>query len=639
MDDEKIKRLLEIVTEQLQSDKDNLTAATDITVDFSIENSISPEILLSLVPSFGSNGFHEAVYALSEAAASLSTGHTQANAYYNAGTALTFMGRTEEAEAQFKLALVADPSDVATHNNYGILLQKSGRTEEAEAQYKLALAADPNHLSTHSNYGILLLESDRTEEAEAQYKLALAADPNDVATHYNYGKLLLESGRTEEAEVQYKLALAADPNHLYTHYNYGVLLQESGRTEEAEAQYKLALAADPNHLYTHNNYGILLQKSGRTEEAEAQYKLALAADPNHANSHGAYSLILFINNDNKKALEEMKIASQLFKEKGDKVMEHLAMAWLFELYTEKYYEKGCLRNAKKKKSKGNFKKSGIYARLAGNEYINVAEYAGENARELSLTHGYTLMGRSEIRRLELSFLEDIRLRLQHLHSYDIAKFERIMDGVKNAANYYKKAAEHSERDPQCDACSKCMTTLSSILDFMLAIIHQRGVPETIPKLDDKINDWHQQLSDAEMVYKVHKKSEKGEYFVNSLQKLINCLVNLEKYQSSTMHQYKKALKDCMTELKEVAENIEGPLYEIIVDSTKRMEKCALKQGLYTCRISDKSIEDQSFFNKKLKWIIDHPIKSSIGFIVAVLASYIANNLDKIRLFFNNFIIF
>jgi len=280
MDDEKIKRLLEIVTEQLQSDKDNLTAALDIVVDFSKENSISPEILLSLVPSFVPNGFYEAAYALSEAAASLSTGHIQTNAYCSAGLALTFMGRTEEAEAQ--------------------------------------------------------------------------------------------------------------------------------------------------------------------------YKLALAVDPNHANSHGAYGILLFINGDTKKALEEVKIASKLFKEKGDKVMEHLAMAWLFERCTEKYYEKGCLRNAKKKKSKGNFKKSGIYARLAGNEYINAAEYAGEKMRELSLTQGYTLLGRSEIRRLELSFLEGIRLRLQHLHSYDIAKFERIMDGVKNASNYYKKAAEHSpERDPQC----------------------------------------------------------------------------------------------------------------------------------------------------------------------------------------------
>jgi tetratricopeptide (TPR) repeat protein len=147
MDDEKIKRLLEIVAEQLQSDKDNLTAAVDIVVDFSIENSISPEILLSFVPSFGSNGFYEAAYALSKAAASLSTGHTQANAYYNAGIALIFLGRTDEAEAQYKLALAADPNHVNTHTNYGLLLKQSGRTDEAEAQYKLALAADPNDVT------------------------------------------------------------------------------------------------------------------------------------------------------------------------------------------------------------------------------------------------------------------------------------------------------------------------------------------------------------------------------------------------------------------------------------------------------------------------------------------------------------
>jgi len=247
-----------------------------------------------------------------------------------------------------------------------------------------------------------------------------------------------------------------------------------------------------------------------------------------------------------------------------------------------------------------------------------------------LTQGYTLMGRSEVRRLELSFLESIQFRIKHLQNYDIAKFERIMDGVKNASNYYRKAAEHSpERNPQCDACAKCMTTLGSVLDNMLVVIHQKGVSDTVHKLDEKINYWNEQLSIAEMVYKVQEKSEKGEHFVTSLRKLIDCLDNLIKFQNSTMHEYKKALKDCMTELIDVAGNIEGPLHEIIVNSTKRMKKCADKQGLYTGGIYDKSTKDQSFFKRILKWIIDHPIKSGIGFILAVLASYIANNLDKI----------
>ena len=53
------------------------------------------------------------------------------------------MGRKDEAEEQYKLALEANPKDVITHYNYGILLKEMGRKEEAEEQYKLALEVDP----------------------------------------------------------------------------------------------------------------------------------------------------------------------------------------------------------------------------------------------------------------------------------------------------------------------------------------------------------------------------------------------------------------------------------------------------------------------------------------------------------------
>ena len=49
------------------------------------------------------------------------------------------MGRVDEAEKQFKLALEINPYDSITHYNYGLILYKMGRMEEAEEQYKLAL--------------------------------------------------------------------------------------------------------------------------------------------------------------------------------------------------------------------------------------------------------------------------------------------------------------------------------------------------------------------------------------------------------------------------------------------------------------------------------------------------------------------
>ena len=451
MDEDKIDKLLEAITEQFQSDEDNLNVAVDIAIDFSKLNSIAPEILLKFSSAYGSNGNYAPAYVFAKAATNLSKGKTKADACYNAGLSLDHMGRNDEAEKQ----------------------------------------------------------------------------------------------------------------------------------------YKIALGIDPNSANIHSAYGTLLRQMGRNEEAEEQYKKALSLDPNHLNAHGAYGLLLFAVGKKKKALAEIKTASRLFREKDDNVMEHLVLAWLYERYAERYYKRGTAQKEKNEKSGGYFKKSGEYAGLAGDEYIMASEYVGDEVKGLYLSQGYTLKGRSKTRRLELSRWDEKWLRMWNLRrdDYDIAKFEHIMDGLKDAAGCYKKAAGHSpERNPQCDTCSNCMSALGSMLDYMLSIIHQKAVPE----LSEKIKEWDEILSYAEMM---QQKSEKGEKFVEALQKFIPCIYNLEKYKNTTRHEYKKALNDCMSELEEVASNIEGPLQEIIENSAHHMKKCMLKHKLYTSGAETEPIKD------------------------------------------------
>jgi Tfp pilus assembly protein PilF len=49
------------------------------------------------------------------------------------------MERCDEIEEQYLLALEADPNNIAVHSDYGNLLEEMGRYEEAEKQYTLAL--------------------------------------------------------------------------------------------------------------------------------------------------------------------------------------------------------------------------------------------------------------------------------------------------------------------------------------------------------------------------------------------------------------------------------------------------------------------------------------------------------------------
>ena len=448
----------------------------------------------------------------------------------------------------------------------------------------------------------------------AKTAASLSIGPEKVVAHYNAGTASYFLNLPTEAEEQYKLALESDIKHVNTHYNYGNLLYDMDRLDEAEKQYKLALESDPNDASTHYNYGILLFDMGRLDETEEQYKIAIELDSNEPNSHGAYSLLLFSKNLEDKAINEMKMASRLFRENGDKVKEHLSLAWLYEAFTNKYY------------GSKNYKKSGEYAEISGDEYIKAGKQAGESFKNTSLTKGYTLKGRAKIRKLELQ------------PPYEIKKFKEIMSGIYEASKCYKKAAEISPKDNQiCNACSTSMLCLSEMLDYMLAVIKQKNVP----RLEDETDKWKKQLAVSEQIY---KGSLKGEAFVQSLYKLMACIENLDKYKKFAMWKEEKAFEECVEELKEIAGNIEGPLQKIIEDSAAQMNVCRRKimpyagteTGIFepeTPKINDidmpveskqedlKKSEESKKGNKIVKWIVSHPIKSAGSVIFAVILNH------------------
>jgi len=482
------------------------------------------------------------------------------------------------------------------------------------AKIAASLSTGPAKAAAHNNAGIASFFLNLPIEAQEQYKLALESDPKNVGTHSNYGLLLNQMGRLEEAEKQYKLALESDPKHVNTHSNYGNLLNQMGRLEEAEKQYKLALESDPNDASTHSNYGLLLFNMDRLEEVEEQYKIAIELDPNEPNSHSAYSLLLFSKNLEDKAINEMKMASRLFRENGDKVKEHLSLAWLYEAFTNKYYYFK------------DYNKSGEYAEISGDEYIEAGKQAGERFKDTSLTKGYTLKGRAQIRKLELQ------------PPCEIEKFKEIMSGIYEASKFYKNAAEVSPKDNQtCNACSISMLCLSEMLDYMLAVMKQKNVP----RLEDETEKWKKQLTVSEQIY---KGSLKGEAFVQSLYKLMACIENLDKYKKFAMWKEEKAFEECVEDLKEIAGNIEGPLQKIIEDSAAQMDICRRKimpyagteTGIFepeTPKINDidmpvepkqedlKKSEESKKGNKIVKWIVSHPIKSAGSVTFAVILNH------------------
>ncbi len=476
---------------------------------------------------------------------------------------------------------------------------------------KTAASLSTGHakVAAHYNAGTASYFLNLPMEAEEQYKLALESDPNDASTHYNYGNLLSDMGRLDEAEEQYKLALESDPNDASTHSNYGNLLKQMGRLDEAEEQYKLALESDPKHVNTHSNYGILLQKIGRLEQAEEQYRIAINLDPKMPNSHGAYGLLLFSQNLEEEAIKEIGRASRLFRENGDAVKEHLSFAWLYENFTNKYY------NLK------DYKKSGEYAEISGDEYIEAGKQAGESFKNTSLTKGYTLKGRAKIRKLEFKtpFYKDIIKRIWNKESYNIERFMKIVDCIMDASRCYEKAAKASPKDNQlCNACSISMSCLSEMLDYMLAVIKQKETPQ----FEDKLKNWNEKLAIAKSAYKEHSK---GKLFIESLYKLMGCIQNLDKYKKHGTREYGRAFEECRKELIEIANNIEGPLQKIIEDSARQMDLCRLKIIPYAGTETG-YIPQSSKLSEFLNWILD-PKRITVG-VAGLILSVIVDHYNE-----------
>src|SRR5262249_56901597 len=74
--------------------------------------------------------------------------------------------RTEDAIAAFERVLALDPADVGSHVNRGQLYLQLRRYDEAVADFRAALAAEPGNATALYNLGLALARSGHREEGQ-----------------------------------------------------------------------------------------------------------------------------------------------------------------------------------------------------------------------------------------------------------------------------------------------------------------------------------------------------------------------------------------------------------------------------------------------------------------------------------------
>ena len=289
-------------------ERGDLEACVDKAARLAHESGISAAELVDLSEQMGEGGKYDFAYALALAAVQGLEGEYKAEAYYNAGVAARFIGKSKESGEHYKKAIEVDPKDADAHNNYAALLAELDRKSEAEEHYKKAIEINPKDAEAHNNHAFLLIELDRKSEAEEHYKKAIEINPKYAGAHYNYANLLAELDRKSEAEEHYRKAIEIDPKDAVMHHNYAFLLMELDRESEAEEHYKKAIEINPKDAGAHNNYANLLRKKAQFYEAEKEVRIALQIEPENPYALGTLGDILADEDYLEEAIKEYQAA-------------------------------------------------------------------------------------------------------------------------------------------------------------------------------------------------------------------------------------------------------------------------------------------------------------------------------------------
>lgn len=160
-------------------------------------------------------------------------------------------------------------------------LQKSGLSEEALADYRMALEAAPEDSAVLSALASQLIEMKRYDEAlEILEGPVLSQAPIGYDIMVLRGAAYEAKGRIEEAETALQTALQLSPNNAEILNFLGYLWVDTGRrVEEGAALIARAFAAAPSNGHIQDSLGWAQYKQGLFEQALTNLEQAVAKVP------------------------------------------------------------------------------------------------------------------------------------------------------------------------------------------------------------------------------------------------------------------------------------------------------------------------------------------------------------------------
>ncbi len=150
----------------------------------------------------------------------------------------------DQALREIEISIKNNPHFAHAHNLRGLIMKTLGRNNDAEREYLVALSLDSTFADPYINLGNLCVSRGDLAKAESYFLKAVQQDPNSAIGYNNLGNLCYQKGLYRDALIDYQRALAINPTYLSAMYHAGLAYYGLGDMFRAESLWSRVLELD-----------------------------------------------------------------------------------------------------------------------------------------------------------------------------------------------------------------------------------------------------------------------------------------------------------------------------------------------------------------------------------------------------------
>lgn len=226
----------------------------------------------------------------------------EAEALFEQGRALQARADFNGAEARYRQAMAAAPTNPQYPYYLGTVLHATSRYGEARELFERAIELKSNYAAPRIALGKLLYDVDgNAEAARALLQQALQIAPQAAEAQYTLALIQLREGKADEAIDLFAQLVQADTSNAQARAQLGLAYLQRGEVERAQLELQRAADAQPYYSTAYHGLGQtfirqgkaeigqrLLQRAQQLEEEATQltpHQNALRQNPNQPQAH------------------------------------------------------------------------------------------------------------------------------------------------------------------------------------------------------------------------------------------------------------------------------------------------------------------------------------------------------------------